>query len=190
MSSSKNYYQRKKMGRVRKAKGYERELKRILQGDIETLENVTKTCSKEEKKAYFKIRKSPFVMIRSAGSLGVDLVALRGEIAFPIEVKSSKNKKIRMANSPQLKEQARKYKESCIEASLMPIYAFRLKNVRGDSWRIFTLKEMKVKGSTGVIYRSLPKAHVSKDEYIILNWEEGWPLNKFIDYLSYILKPP
>jgi Holliday junction resolvase len=177
------------MGRVRKAKGYERELKRILEGDKETLENVTKTCSKEEKKAYFNINKNPFVMIRSAGSLGVDLVALRGEIAFPIEVKSSKYKKIRMANSPQLKEQARKYKESCIKATLMPIYAFRLKNFRGDSWRIFTLKDMKVTGATGVIYRSLPKAHISKDGYMILKWEDGWPLSKFIDYLSFVLKP-
>jgi Holliday junction resolvase len=184
MSNSSNYYQRKKMGRVRKAKGYERELKRILEGDKETLETVTKTCSKDEKKAYFKIRDDPFLMIRSAGSLGVDLVALRGEYAFPIEVKSSKNKKIRMANSPQLKEQARKYRESCINARLMPIYAFRLKNFRGDSWRIFTLEDMNVKGVIGVIYKRLPKAHVSKDGYMILNWDEGWPLNKFIDYLS------
>jgi Holliday junction resolvase len=184
MTSASNYHHRKNMRGVRKAKGYERELKRILEGDAETLENSTKTCSKEEKEAYFRIKEHPFVMIRSAGSLGVDLVALRGEYAFPIEVKSSKNKKIRMANSPQLKEQARKYKESCIRASLMPIYAFRLKNVRGDSWRIFTLKDMKVKGATGVIYRRLPKAHVSKDGYMILRWEEGWPLNKFIDYLS------
>jgi Holliday junction resolvase len=189
MSNSSNDYHHKNLRRARKARSYERELKRILQGDILTLENVTKTCSKEEKEAYFKIRDRPFVMVRSAGSLGVDLVALRGEFAFPIEVKSSKNKKIRLAGSHQLKEQARKYKESCIKAGLLPIYAYRLSKIRGDFWRIFTLKDMKVRGAAGVIYRKLPKVHVSKDEYLILNWEEGWPLNKFIDYISFILKP-
>ncbi len=184
MSKDSNFSHYKNMRRARKSTSYERELKRILQGDIETLENVTKTCSKEEKEAYFKIRERPFVVIRSAGSLGVDLVALRDSLSFPIEVKSSKYKKIRMAGSPQLKEQARKYKESCINAGLLPLYAFRLKHIRGDFWRIFTIKDMKVKGASGVVYRNLPKAHVSKDGYLILKWDEGWPLNKFIDYLS------
>jgi Holliday junction resolvase len=165
------------------SRNYERELKRILQGDIDILNNVTKTCSKEEKEAYFKIREKPFVVIRSAGSLGVDLVALRGDISFPIEVKSSKYKRIRMANNPQLKEQARKYKEICKKAGLLPIYAFRLKNYRGDSWRIFTLKDMKVSRAAGVIYRRLPKAHVSKDGYLILKWDEGMQLNEFINRL-------
>lgn len=160
---------------------YERELKGILQGDVETLKNVTKTCSKEEKAAYYKIKEKPFVVIRSAGSLGVDLVALRGDIAFPIEVKSSKYKRIRMASNPQLKEQARKFKESCKNAGLLPIYAFRLKSYRGDSWRIFTINDMKVKGAAGVIYRRLPKAHVSKHEYLILRWDEGMQLNEFIN---------
>jgi Holliday junction resolvase len=172
------------MRRVRKSKGYERELKRILQGDMDTLNAVTKTCSKEEKEAYFKIREKPFVMIRSAGSLGVDLVAMRGDISFPIEVKSSKYKKIRLANNPQLKEQARKYELACQNANLLPIYAFRYKGFRGDSWRIFTMENNELKGTAKRINHRLAKVFLTKDGYKILKWEDGWPLSKFIEYLN------
>lgn len=163
---------------------YERELKRILQGDVDTLINVTKTCSKEEKDAYFKIKEKPFVVIRSAGSLGVDLVALKDNISFPIEVKSSIYKKIRMSNSPQLKEQSERFEKACEKAGLMAIYAFRLKRIRGDSWRIFTLENNNLKGVAKRINNRLAKVHKSPDGYMILRWDEGWPLNKFIDYLS------
>ncbi|UCE36478.1 MAG: Holliday junction resolvase [Thermoplasmata archaeon] len=163
---------------------YERELKRILQGDVDVLKNVTRTCSEEEKEAYFKIREKPFVVIRSAGSLGVDLVALRDNISFPIEVKSSKYKRIRMSNSPQLKEQSERFERACKKAGLMAIYAFRLKSTRGDSWRIFTLENNNLKGIAKRINTRLAKVHKSPDGYLILKWDEGWPLNRFIDYLA------
>jgi Holliday junction resolvase len=163
---------------------YERELKRILQGDVDTLKVVTKTCSKEEKEDYFKIRNKPFVVIRSAGSLGVDLVALRSNISFPIEVKSSKYKKIRLANTPQLKEQAIKFEKACEKAQLLPIYAFRLKSYRGDSWRIFTLENENLKGIAKRINNRVAKVYKSRDGYYILKWDEGWPLHKFIDYIT------
>jgi Holliday junction resolvase len=167
---------------------YERELKRILQGDIDVLKKVTRSCSLEEKEDYFKIKAKPFVVIRSAGSLGVDLVALRGDISFPIEVKSSKYKRIRMSNSPRLKEQAENYEKAARKAGLMPIYAFRLKRVRGDSWRIFTLETDNLDRGTKVIYNRLPKAQKINTDFInynyILKWDEGMPLHRFIDYLS------
>jgi Holliday junction resolvase len=164
---------------------YERELKRILQGDVDTLKNVTKTCSKEEKEAYFKIKERPFVVIRSAGSLGVDLVALKDNISFPIEVKSSVYKKIRMSNNPQLKEQSERFENACEKAGLMAIYAFSIfKRIRGDSWRIFTLENNNLKGIAKRINNRLAKVHKSPDGYMILKWDDGWPLNKFIDYLS------
>ncbi|MEE9150823.1 MAG: Holliday junction resolvase [Thermoplasmata archaeon] len=163
---------------------YERELKRILQGDVETLKSVTKTCSKEEREDYFKIKNKPFVVIRSAGSLGVDLVALRDNISFPIEVKSSVYKRIRMSNSPQLKEQSERFEKDCEKAGLLAIYAFRLKRVRGDSWRIFTLENNNLKGIAKRINHRIAKVHKSKDGYLILKWEEGWPLHKVIDYIS------
>lgn len=183
MPKASKYSHRKNMRRVRKSKSYERELKRILEGDFETLENVTKTCSKEEKEAYFKTREKPFIVIRSAGSLNVDLVALRDNISFLIEVKSSVYKRIRMSNSPQLKEQSERFEAACRSAGLLAIYAFRLKSFRGDSWRIFTLENENLKGIAKRINNRLAKVHKSPDGYMILKWDEGWPLNRFFDYI-------
>lgn len=169
---------------ARRAKAFEWELKGILQGDVEILEKVTKTCSEEEKEAYFKIRNKPFVVIRSAGSLGVDIVALRGDISFPIEVKSSLKKKIHMSNTPRLKEQSERFTKLCENSGLMALYAYRLKRIRGDSWRVFTLETKNLDRGTKVIYRRLPKAHISRDGYYILKWDEGMPLHKFIEYIT------
>lgn len=165
------------------SKEYERELKRILQGDIDTLKKATRSSSDEEKEDYFRILEKPFVVIRSAGSLGVDIVALSGKISFPIEVKSSVYRKIRLSNTPRLKEQSERFKRLCEKVGLMPIYAFRLKRVRGDAWRIFTLKTENIEGGARIVYRRIPKAHISRDGYYILNWEDGMPLHKFIDYI-------
>jgi hypothetical protein len=66
----------------------------------------------------------------------------------------------------------------------MAIYAFRLKRIRGDSWRIFTLENNNLKGIAKRINNRLAKVHRSPDGYLILKWDEGWPLNKLIDYLS------
>jgi len=68
---------------------YERELKNILEGEIKILDKITKTCTALEKDNYFKIKNKPFAVIRAAGSMGVDLVATRGNISFLTEVKTS-----------------------------------------------------------------------------------------------------
>lgn len=168
---------------------YERELKRIFQGDIDTLKNITKTCDKECRESYYKILNKPFIVIRAAGSFGVDLVAIRGDMSFPIEVKSSIHKKVRFSNDPRLKEQARQFKKKCENTGLFPIYAFRLKRVRGDSWRMFSLDiNVSLAGWRRKIYDKLPKVHKTKEENYILKWDEGWELHKFIEYLDRVLK--
>ncbi|MCK4902947.1 MAG: Holliday junction resolvase, partial [Thermoplasmatales archaeon] len=63
------------------ASQYERELKGILEGEAKILSKITKTCSTLEKVNYSKISDKPFAVIRAAGSLGVDLVATRGDIS-------------------------------------------------------------------------------------------------------------
>ena len=68
---------------------YERELKGILEGDEKTLSRITKTCSALEKGNYYLTQGKPFIVVRAAGSFGVDLVALRGDISFLVEIKSS-----------------------------------------------------------------------------------------------------
>ncbi len=163
---------------------YERELKRILQGDLDTLKNITKTCDKECRESYYKILNKPFIVIRAAGSFGVDLVAIRGDLSFPIEVKSSIHQNIRFSNDPRLRAQAREFTKKCEKAQLFPIYAFRIKRVRGESWRMFSLNiNVTLEGWRRRVYDRLPKVHKTKEGNYVLRWEEGMELHRFIDYL-------
>jgi Holliday junction resolvase len=162
---------------------FERELKGILVGDPRILKKVTHTCNTDEKRLYSKISEKPFIVIRAAGSFGVDLVAIRGDVAFPIEVKSSTSDTLRFSRSERLRAQAEELIGLCRRSNLIPVYAYRLKNTRGDAWRIFTVETEKVDGILGLVYRRLPKVEKTKEGNIVLRWKKGMPLSKFIDYL-------
>jgi len=163
---------------------YERELKGILAGEKALLQKVTRTCTLEERDAYFSILKKPFFVIRSAGSLQVDLLAMRGDYSFPIEVKSSKHAVVRFSRSEQLQQQAEKLLFECTRANLVPVYAFRLKSSKGDHWRIFRMEmERPPKGTASILYRRLPTLRRTKAGYRVLDFKLGMPLNRFIDYL-------
>lgn len=166
------------MGKV-----FERELKAILSANKDTLERVTKTCSPEERMGYRRIENKPFLVIRGAGSLGVDLVAIREGISLPIEVKSSTSQVLRFSRSEKLAVQAQEMVEDCRRAGLMPIYAFRHKGQRGDAWRMFTIEMGSVNGRLRFMYERLPKIESSKEGNLIMRWKDGMPLSKFIDYL-------
>lgn len=118
---------------------YERELKALLSGEEKAVRNMVKTCDAAERAAYESMTSFPFLVIRAAGSLGVDLVALRWDFSFPIEVKSSDSDVLYMSRSERLKEQAQRMIETCDKSHIIPLYAYRLKGVKGDPWRIFTL---------------------------------------------------
>jgi len=175
----------KAMGRI-----FERELKGILKGDEDILARVTKTCTPEEKKAYSKIREHPFLVIRGAGSLGMDLVAIRWKISFPIEVKSSASAVLRFSRSEKLLLQAEQMIRDCTRVGLVPMYAFRLKGKRGDAWRVFALTvengDQCFTGLQRLVYHRLPKVTPSKEGNFIMRWNEGMPLSKFIAYLSFL----
>ena len=163
---------------------YERELKGILAGEKELLAKVTRSCSLEERDAYFSILKKPFFVIRSAGSLQVDLIAIRNDFSFPIEVKSSKHAVVRFSRTEQLQAQAETLLWECSRAGLIPVYAFRLKGMRGDSWRIFRMEmEKPPKGTASILYRRLPTLRKTKAGNRVLDWKLGMPLSQFIDYL-------
>ncbi len=166
------------MGRI-----FERELKGILRADDEMLSRVTKTCDPTERDAYLRIKERPFMVIRGAGSLGVDLVAVRAGVSFPIEVKSSVSDVLRFSRSEKLAVQAQEMMDDCRRVGLMPIYAFRYKRQRGDAWRIFTLDVGPINGRLKVIYDRLPKIRPSKEGNLIMRWNDGMPLSKFIDYV-------
>ena len=163
---------------------YERELKNILEGESKTIMKITKTCTTIEKINYSKISEKPFAVIRAAGSFGIDLVATRGDISFLTEVKSSIEDTIHFSNiGGRLQEQAETMKNICEKTKTLPIYAFRTKGKRGDSWRIFTMDINNLEGRSNILHRRLPKLRKSKSGNFIMKWDEGMPLSDFISYL-------
>jgi hypothetical protein len=115
----------------------------------------------------------------------VDLVALRWDFSFPIEVKSSSENVIRFSKNPRLAEQADKMIDECEKASLIPVYAYRLKGFRGDPWRLFSLPTGNpLKGRTALIKRRIPEIEMNSNGNFIMRWENGIKLSKFIDYMT------
>jgi len=170
---------------VKSSSIYERELKGILQADEGVLSRVIKGCREEEKENYLSIKNRPFMVIRAAGSFGVDLVAIRSDFSLPIEVKSSSSKKITFSHSGgRAQEQAERMRKECQRAGLIPIYAFRLKSYRGDAWRIFTLEIEGLEGRSALLYERIPKIHRSSRGGYVMKWDEGMKLSDFIGLLS------
>ena len=167
---------------------YERELKGILTADEEIIEGATKTCSDEEIARYKEIKDIPFMVVRAAGSLGIDLIAVRGEVSFPIEVKSSKEDVLYFSDGTRLTEQAKDMIDICTSTRLLPLYAYRLKGQRGDKWRIFSLEVDSLTKKSKVLNRKLPNIEKTVHDNLKMPWEVGMPLNKFISYLKYLLK--
>ena len=168
-----------------KGSQYERELKGILEGDEHVLQKNIKSCSTVEKENYLKIHEKPFAVIRAAGSLGIDLVAVRGDISFLIEIKSSNTDTLHFSTmAGKLQQQAESMKTNCEKTKTLPLYAFRLKNHRGDSWRIFTLDVTTLEGRLGIVHRRLPILERSKNNNYIMRWHNGMLLSEFIAYLN------
>lgn len=164
---------------------YERELKYLLSGDKKVVNKMIKTCDDIESQAYSTMIEDPFLVIRAAGSLGVDLVALRWDFSFPIEVKSSADDTLHFSRSARLTEQADRMLEDCKRTHIVPIYAFRLKSVRGDPWRIFTMPlDGGLCGSHAVLWENLPKFDVTNNGNYIMRWNDGMKLSDFIAFLG------
>lgn len=163
---------------------YEREFKGILEGDDKILVKVTKTCSSLERASYYRAKEKPFIVVRAAGSLGVDLVALRGDVSFLVEIKSSTTPTLHFSSvDGKLQRQAEKMRGDCQKTKTLPVYGFRLKGHGGDSWRLFTLENPQLEGRAKILHQRLPKLGVSKTGNYIMRWEEGLPLAEFITYL-------
>ncbi len=169
---------------IMSASQYERELKGILEGEKKILSKITKTCSALEKDNYSRILEKPFAVVRAAGSFGVDLVAVRGDISFLIEVKSSIGDTLHFSNvSGKLQKQAENMRDACEKTRTLPIYASRLKGKRGDSWRFFTLDINSLDGRANILYKRLPKLDKSKSGNFVMRWKDGMPLSDFVSYL-------
>tara|TARA_B100000925_G_scaffold230590_1_gene179138 strand:+ start:1614 stop:2267 length:654 start_codon:yes stop_codon:yes gene_type:complete len=160
---------------------YERELRQVFAGLAKGVDAIIKSCSEVEKAKMRLIEKRPFLVVRAAGS-GIegsgDLLALRGDICFPIEVKSSKEPKLYLSGRTVEQYNALVYEGN--RSCLMPLYAYRLKGVRGDSWRIFRVETDTLHGKLRKLAPSLPSLPLTRNGKPYLNWNDGMPLNEFI----------
>jgi len=160
---------------------YERELRSVLAGIPKGVDAVTRSCDAVAKAKARQVIERPFLVVRAAGS-GMegsgDLLALRGDLCFPIEVKTSKKSKLYLSGRTWDQYQAMIYEGQ--RCDLMPLYAFRLKGVRGDSWRIFRVEVGKLSGRLGMLTRRIPPLPETRNGKPFLDWEKGMPLHKFL----------
>ena len=160
---------------------YERELRQVLAGLTKGVDSIIKSCNEIEKAKMRLIEKRPFLVVRAAGS-GIegsgDLLALRGDICFPIEVKSSKEARLYLSGRTVEQYNSLVYEGN--RSCLMPLYAYRLKGVRGDSWRVFRVETETLHGKLRKLEPSIPSLPLTRNGKPYLNWEDGLPLNEFI----------
>lgn len=163
---------------------YERELKGLLGGEEKFIEKVVRSLPPSEKEAYRKLASKHFLVVKAGGSFGVDLLAVRGNFAFPIEVKSSASDVFRFSKNDKLEAQAERMRKVCEHSSLVPTYAYRLKNPDGDPWRLFTFSDVGegLEGRHGLLFRKLPKIGMTGEGNSIMRWQDGIKLSKFIAY--------
>ena len=163
---------------------YERELKNILEAEQKTLNKVTTSLDTLAKNDYYRIKDKPFIVVRAAGSFGFDLVALRGDMSFLVEIKTSVFDTIHFSSTDgKLQQQADKMKQQCEKTKTLPVYAFRLKNYRGDNWRVFTIDIDNLEGRLNILHRIIPKLDYSRNGNYVLRWRDGLPLSEFLAYL-------
>lgn len=166
------------------ASQYERELRAVLIGSRKGVRAITRSCNAIEKAKAMQVIRRPFLVVRAAGSgtAGAgDLLAVRGDISFPIEVKSTKERKLYL--SGRTMDQYLDLQNEGNRCGLMPLYAMRLKGVRGDSWRIFKVETSDLTGAISIIARRVPSLPLTKRGTPHLDWDQGMPLHKFLALL-------
>ena len=160
---------------------YERELRQVLAGLSKGVEAIIKSCNEIEKTKMRLVEQRPFLVVRAAGS-GIegsgDLLALRGDLCFPIEVKSSKKDKLYLSGRTVEQYNSLVYEGN--RSSLLPLYALRLKGVRGDSWRIFRVETDTLHSKLRQLAPFIPSLPKTRNGKPYLNWDDGLPLNEFI----------
>ncbi len=162
---------------------YEREIRDILGGREQA---VKKYASKipEKSDAIMSLIESPFYVTRSAGSFGADVIAIRHDFSMVIEVKSSVRPYLMFSEgSGKKQEQANRINEMCTKAGIFLTYAYRIKNVQGDPWKLFVV-ESKPIGRFSMVYELIPKIAKTREGNYIMKWEDGLPLSSFIEIIN------
>ncbi|MGC8609147.1 MAG: hypothetical protein ACP5UV_04665 [Thermoplasmata archaeon] len=162
---------------------YERELRDILSGKKSTVEKF-KNKIDDDDRILDTLYENPFYVVRAAGSFGADLIAIRHDFSLVIEVKSSIKPSIMFAESSgKRQEQAERLKKLCDASGLVLTYAYRLKSVAGDPWRLFSVPG-NPKGRLRIIYELLPKIGETRENNFCLKWNDGLPLIEFIKFVN------
>ena len=167
---------------------YERELAGILSGNPSTLEKISKRLDPISKSILNTLKEKPFYVVRAAGSLGADIVAVRDDYSLVIEVKSSIHPTIMFTEASGMRqEQAERLQAKCLKSGLFLMYAYRLKNTSGDAWRMYSIPG-EPSGRLRYLYGILSNVGETKKGNYNLKWDNGTPLVKFIDYLNQEIK--
>ena len=175
----------------RGAAGYERELRDLLQGDSAALRTYARRFPPTGRSAVLGHGRRPFLVVRAAGSLGFDLVALRPEFSFPIEVKSSSDETIRFSSaSGRGTEQWHQHQSAASRVNLLVVYAYRrLGRHEGDSWRLFVTGVRPSDGRLRLLCRRLPEVEQTPEGHGILRWAHGMPLAEFLGEVAFLTAP-
>ena len=176
----------------RGSSAYERELRALLEGDPSTVRSYARALPPPERAPFERLIGEPFLVIRGAGSLGFDLVALRREFAFPLEVKASSDEVIRFtAASGRADAQLAAHRRAVGRVGLTVLYAYRRLGRRAEEpWRIFLASPAPEWGVLKYICRRLPPVSTTRDGHGILRWEEGLPLSRFLDQVRFLMERP
>ena len=174
---------------VRSGSTYERELKELLQGDARRVRAYARQLDPSDRSEFEEVIDRPFLVVRAAGSLGFDLVALRREFAFPLEVKASTEATFRFsAASGRAAEQLAAHREAVQRVGLIVLYAYRRIGLRSEEpWRVFSASRPVSDGLLGVLARRLPPVEATRDGNAILRWETGMRLSRFLTMFRFLV---
>jgi Holliday junction resolvase len=170
---------------------YERELRSLLEGQPAAVRSYAHALAPTERKEFEGLIDQPFLIIRAAGSLGFDLVALRREYAFPIEVKASSEAVIRFsAASGRANEQLEAHRRAVSRVGLTVLYAYRRIGLRGnETWRLFVAGDLPKTGVLRIVCQPLPPVGRTPEGNGILRWEEGMELSRFLNRARHLMEP-
>jgi len=171
---------------------YERELRRLLEGEPNAVREYARVLPPTQRKEFERIIDTPFLIIRAAGSLGFDLVALRREYPFPIEVKASSEPVVRFsAASGRANQQLEAHRKAVGRVGLAVLYAYRRIGLRGSEvWRLYSAGDPPKSGILRLIFRELPPVGQTPEGNGVLRWEEGLPLARFLNRALFLMEPP
>jgi hypothetical protein len=175
----------------RGSSAYERELKELLQADPEALARYAKSLAPADRPTLEAFRRAPFLVVRAAGSFGFDLVALRSEFAFPLEVKASASDTIRFsAASGRAAVQLEQHRTAVARVGLVILYAYRrVGRGHGEPWRVYAGGVGPSTGRYRVLNRWLPPVESTKEGNGVLRWGAGMPLSRFLTIVASLTEP-